>query len=117
LQTPEDRLASLAAELVRLRIDLLVAGSTPAAQAANEATATIPIVFWLSSDPVRSGLVSSFAQPTGTLTDSRMVSTNGNGWKSSRRLAVSRRREPEGPRRSSCQTSRGWRGTVAVSVS
>src|SRR5262245_42632837 len=50
-----DRLPSLAAELVRLNIDVIVAASTPAARAAQQATKTIPIVLTLVTDPVEDG--------------------------------------------------------------
>jgi putative ABC transport system substrate-binding protein len=63
-----DRLAALAAELVRSDIDVLVAGSTIAARAAKAATAAIPVVFAGSSDPVAGGLVASLARPGGNLT-------------------------------------------------
>lgn len=58
-----DRYPGLAAELVRLNPDLLVANSTPAAQAVQRATTTISIVFIAVSDPVASGIVSSLARP------------------------------------------------------
>lgn len=63
-----DRLAALAAELARSDIDVLVAGSTIGARAAKAATATIPIVFAGSSDPVAGGLVGSLKQPGGNVT-------------------------------------------------
>jgi putative ABC transport system substrate-binding protein len=63
-----DRLPSLAAELVRLNIDIIVTASTPAAQAAQQATKSIPIVLTLVSDPVESGLVGSLARPGGNVT-------------------------------------------------
>jgi putative tryptophan/tyrosine transport system substrate-binding protein len=62
-----DRLNDLAAELVRLPVDLIVAVSTPAAQAAKRATLAIPIVF-LAGDPVGTGLVASLARPGGHVT-------------------------------------------------
>jgi ABC-type uncharacterized transport system substrate-binding protein len=52
-----ERLPDLAAELVRLRVDLIVASNTPAALAAKQATPTLPIVMALSGDAVESGLV------------------------------------------------------------
>src|SRR5262249_38496764 len=58
-----DRLPSLAADLVRLKVDILVTTTTPGAQAAQQATKTIPIVMTLVSDPVESGLVVSLARP------------------------------------------------------
>jgi putative ABC transport system substrate-binding protein len=59
---------ALVAELVRLQPDVLVATTTPVAQAAMRATSTIPIVFIAVSDPVGSGLVASLARPGGNLT-------------------------------------------------
>jgi putative ABC transport system substrate-binding protein len=63
-----DRLAALADELVRHRVDLILALNTPAAMAAKKATTTIPIVIARVTDPVRSGLVSSLARPGGNVT-------------------------------------------------
>jgi putative tryptophan/tyrosine transport system substrate-binding protein len=63
-----DRYAALADELVRLKVDVLVASSTSAALAAKNATKTIPIVFLNVSDPVASGLVDSLARPGGNIT-------------------------------------------------
>jgi putative ABC transport system substrate-binding protein len=62
-----DRLNDLAAELVRLPVALIVAVSTPAAQAAKRATLAIPIVFF-AGDPVGTGLVASLARPGGHVT-------------------------------------------------
>src|SRR5262245_24419440 len=63
-----DRLPELAAELVNLNIDVLVAHSTPGARAAKQATSTIPIVVAAVADPVDVGLVPSIARPGGNLT-------------------------------------------------
>ncbi len=64
-----DQLPSLAAELVRLNVDVLVTSTTPAAIAAKNATKTIPIIFMLLAvDPVAAGLVDSLARPSGNLT-------------------------------------------------
>ncbi len=63
-----ERLPSLAAELARLNVDVLVTEFTVAAQAAKQATKTVPIVMLYVGDPVASGLVSSLAQPEGNAT-------------------------------------------------
>jgi putative tryptophan/tyrosine transport system substrate-binding protein len=62
-----DRLTELAAELVNLNVNVIVAPGTPVAQAAKQATSTIPIVL-ISGDPVAFGLVASLARPGGNLT-------------------------------------------------
>ena len=63
-----ERVPSLLAELVNLRPDVLVAYSTPVAQAARRAVTNIPIVFVAVSDPVASGIVASLARPGGNVT-------------------------------------------------
>jgi putative ABC transport system substrate-binding protein len=63
-----DRLPALAAELVRLKVDLIVAGAAPAPEAAQRATSTIPIVMANHNDPVGSGLVASLARPGRNVT-------------------------------------------------
>src|SRR5262245_49133179 len=62
------RWPELAADLVRLRVDIIVAGTNAAAQAAQHVTSTIPIVMAVSSDPVGDGLVASLARPGGNTT-------------------------------------------------
>lgn len=62
------RFAEIAAELVRLNVDVIVAPAPPAALAARKATTTIPIVFAVVGDPVRNGLVASLARPGGNAT-------------------------------------------------
>jgi putative tryptophan/tyrosine transport system substrate-binding protein len=63
-----ERLPDLAAELVRLKVDVLLAVITPAALAAKQATTTIPMVMVGVGDPVGSGLVASLARPGGNIT-------------------------------------------------
>jgi putative ABC transport system substrate-binding protein len=62
------RLAELAEELVRLRVDIIVTATTAGTRAAMRATATIPIVFAAAADPVGSGLVRSLGKPGGNVT-------------------------------------------------
>ena len=66
-QKPE-RLPELAAELVRLKVDLIVTSGEPTPLAAKKATSTIPIVITSSADPVARGLVTSLARPGGNVT-------------------------------------------------
>ena len=64
----QDRLPVLAAELVRLKVDIIITVGPPAARAAKEVTATIPIVMMQVGDPVGSGFVASLARPGGNIT-------------------------------------------------
>ena len=63
-----DRLPDIAAELVRIKVDLIVADVTTATRAAMRATSTVPVVMALAADPVGDGLVSSLARPGGNVT-------------------------------------------------
>src|SRR5499426_4627827 len=63
-----ERLPELAAELVRLKVDLIVASGEPGSLAAKSATTTIPIVMTNSGDPVAAGLIASLARPGGNIT-------------------------------------------------
>jgi ABC-type uncharacterized transport system substrate-binding protein len=63
-----DRQPALAAELVRLKVDVIVTAGPPSTRAAKEATATIPIVMTQVGDPVGSGFVASLARPGGNIT-------------------------------------------------
>jgi putative ABC transport system substrate-binding protein len=67
-ETKFERLPGLAAELVDLRVDLLLTTGAPAAEAAKKATSTIPIVFVAPGDAAATGLVTSLAQPGGNIT-------------------------------------------------
>src|SRR5262245_46122040 len=69
-----DRLSGLAADLVSLKVDVIVTYGTPASQAAKRATATIPIVMAAIIDPVASNLVASLARPGGNVTGQSMMS-------------------------------------------
>jgi putative ABC transport system substrate-binding protein len=63
-----DRLPALAEELLRLKVEVIVAVNTPAVQAAKKATQTIPVVMMRVADPVKSGLVASLSHPGGNVT-------------------------------------------------
>ena len=63
-----ERLPELARELVRLKVDVIVAVPSPAIRAAQQATSTIPIVFATTGDPVGSGFAASLARPGGNIT-------------------------------------------------
>jgi len=69
-----ERLPGLAAELVRLKVDVIVAASPPATEAAKQVTRTIPIIFTVSGDPVAEGFVASLARPGGNLTGLATIS-------------------------------------------
>jgi putative ABC transport system substrate-binding protein len=71
-----NRLPDLAAELVRLKVDVIVVVTTPAALAAKRATGSIPVVFTQVSDPVASGLVRSLAHPGGNITGLSVIGTD-----------------------------------------
>jgi ABC-type uncharacterized transport system substrate-binding protein len=80
-----ERLAEIAAEFVRLKVDVIVTGGN-AAVAAKQASSVIPIVFALMDDPVASGLVNTLARPGGNVTGLSMQSTDLAG----KRLALLR---------------------------
>jgi putative tryptophan/tyrosine transport system substrate-binding protein len=70
-----DKLPALADELIRLKVDVLVVSTTPAVEAAKNATSTIPIVFFGVFDPVAAGLIDSLARPGGNVTGFTNVAT------------------------------------------
>jgi putative ABC transport system substrate-binding protein len=81
-----ERFAEIAAEFVRLKVDVIVTSGTPVVIAAKQATAAIPIVFVTVTDPVGSGLVGSLAQPGGNVTGLSLQSPDIAG----KRLALLR---------------------------
>jgi putative ABC transport system substrate-binding protein len=73
-----ERFAEIAAEIVRLKVNVIVTVTTPAALAAKQATSLIPIVFAAAGDPVGTGLVASLARPGGNVTGlSNLISDTG----------------------------------------
>jgi putative tryptophan/tyrosine transport system substrate-binding protein len=74
-----DRLPELAAELVRLNVDVIVAAGTLAPLAAKQATTTIPIVMTSAGDPLENGLVASLAQPGGNVTGLSLMMSDVSG--------------------------------------
>ena len=74
-----ERLPDLAAELVRLKVDVIVASAPRAVFAAKKASATIPIVFAVATDPVGLGLVSSLARPGGNITGLSLMAPDLDG--------------------------------------
>ena len=76
---PSDRLPSLAAELVALNVDVIVAGGSLAVRAAQQATRKIPIVMTGTSDPVGTGFVASLARPGGNITGLSLLSPELSG--------------------------------------
>ena len=68
IEGKSDRIPSLVAELVQLKVDVLVLGPLPAIRAAKQATKTIPIVMVTTQDPVAAGFVDSLARPGGNIT-------------------------------------------------
>jgi ABC-type uncharacterized transport system substrate-binding protein len=78
-QRKREALVDLAAELVKLKVDVLVAGPTEAVKAAQIATKTIPIVMAFVSDPVSSGFVANVARPGGNITGLSLQSPETSG--------------------------------------
>jgi len=72
-----ERLDDLLAELIRLKVDVIVTGGTPAALAAKRARTTIPVVIGAMGDPVESGVVASLARPGGNITGLSLVTSEG----------------------------------------
>jgi ABC-type uncharacterized transport system substrate-binding protein len=72
-----ERLDDLVAELIRLKVDVIVTGGTPAALAAKRARTVIPVVIGAMGDPVESGVVASLARPGGNITGLSLQTSEG----------------------------------------
>ncbi len=74
-----DRLPDLAAELVRLKVDVMVTGGSPGTRAAQHATRTIPLVMTVVGDPIKTGFVASLAKPGGNITGLTQIAPQLSG--------------------------------------
>ncbi|MCM3902907.1 MAG: ABC transporter substrate-binding protein [Pyrinomonadaceae bacterium] len=89
-----DRVPDLAAEMVRLKVDVIVTGDTPAIQAVKKTTTTIPIVMGNVADAVAAGLVDSLARPGGNITGLTTLAPDLDG----KRLELVKEMLPKGAR-------------------
>ena len=78
-EADDQRLSALAEELVRMRVDVIVAINFPAVQAARRATATLPIVMTRIGDPIKLGLVPSLSKPGGNITGLSFIPSEVSG--------------------------------------
>jgi ABC-type uncharacterized transport system substrate-binding protein len=101
-----ERLKEFAADLVRLKADLIVVAATPPALAAKSTTATIPIVMAIAGDPVGAGLVASLARPGGNVTGLSTLGTDLN----TKRLEILKDAVPRLARVGLLRLSRGGTG-------
>jgi putative ABC transport system substrate-binding protein len=90
----EERLPELAADLVRIKVEVIVTSAAPPIEAAKRATSTIPIVMAAAADPVGSGFVASLARPGGNVTGLTALSTDLAG----KRLQLARELVPKATR-------------------
>ena len=104
-----ERLPDLAAELVRLKVDVIVTVSS-AVLAAKKASATIPIVFGAAGDPVGNGLVSSLARPGGNITGLSLMAPDLDG----KRLELLKEAFPKIARVAFLWESSGSRGNLPL---
>ena len=105
-----ERLPDLAAELVRLKVDVIVTTGARAILAAKKASATIPIVFAGAGDPVGTGLVSSLARPGGNITGLSLMAPDLDG----KRLELLKEAFPKVARVAFLWQSGGTRGNLAL---
>src|SRR5260370_15098485 len=72
-----DRFPELIADLIRLKVDVLVVASTPGADAAKKVTSSVPVVFWGVADPAGTGVVASLGHPGGNITGVALGTEDG----------------------------------------
>ena len=84
-----DKMPALVAELVRLKIDVILSHGPTTTRAAKEVTSTIPIVMAQDSDPVGNGFVASLARPGGNITGLSSLTSDLNGWSCSKKSCLS----------------------------
>ena len=104
-----ERLADLVAELIRLKVDVIVTAG-PATLAAKKASATIPIVFTAANDPLGTGVVSSLARPGGNITGLSVMAPDLDG----KRLELLKEAFPKVARVAFLWQSTGSRGNLAL---
>jgi putative ABC transport system substrate-binding protein len=104
-----ERLADLAAELIQLKVDVIVTAG-PATLTAKKATATIPIVFTAANDPLGTGFVSSLARPGGNITGLSVMAPDLDG----KRLELLKEAFPKVARVAFLWQSGGSRGNLAL---
>jgi putative ABC transport system substrate-binding protein len=105
-----ERLPDLAAELVQLKVDVIVTQSTAGVLAAKKASATIPIVFAAAADPLGSGYVSSLARPGGNITGLSLMAPDLDG----KRLELLKEAFPKVARVAFLWRSGGIRGNLSL---
>jgi putative ABC transport system substrate-binding protein len=105
-----ERVPDLAAELVRLKVDVIVTAANSGILAAKKASATIPIVFGSAVDPVGSGFVSSLARPGGNITGLSQMAQDLDG----KRLELLKEAFPKVARVAFLQGAAGSRGNLAL---
>jgi putative ABC transport system substrate-binding protein len=105
-----ERLPDLAAELVQLKVDVIVTAPSPGALAGKKASATIPIVFTDSADPIGTGIVSNLARPGGNITGLSVMGPDLDG----KRLELLKESFPKVARVALLWQSGGTRGNLTL---
>jgi ABC-type uncharacterized transport system substrate-binding protein len=104
------QLAELASELVRLKVDIILASATPAALAAKNLKRTVPVVFAGVLDPIDSGVVNSLARPNGNITGTSFMSID----LAAKRLELLKEIVPQGDRPSALSCGRSGKSRTSL---